>query len=130
MRIVLHWKQMINSPLFPDAHKFMHTNYMYMYIHVAAWSLHTDVTINVTVLVSLFKSAGIYYAPEADAIQGYREYIESLPFNDEPEIFGMHENANIAFQVYTIINQYKHSLSGAIISHYFVDTNLAFQYHH
>ena len=25
--------------------------------------------------------------------------MESLPFNDEPEIFGMHENANIAFQV-------------------------------
>ena len=42
---------------------------------------------------------GIYYAPEADTIQEFRDYIESLPFSDEPEIFGMHENANIAFQV-------------------------------
>lgn len=41
----------------------------------------------------------MYYAPSADTIQAYRDYVESLPFNDEPEIFGMHENANIAFQV-------------------------------
>lgn len=33
-------------------------------------------------------------------MQTYRDYIENLPFNDEPEIFGMHENANIAYQVY------------------------------
>ena len=43
--------------------------------------------------------AGVYYAPNAGTIQAYRDYVESLPFNDEPEIFGMHENANIAFQV-------------------------------
>ena len=42
---------------------------------------------------------GIYYAPAGDDIQSCRDYIESLPYNDEPEIFGMHENANIAFQV-------------------------------
>ena len=42
---------------------------------------------------------GIYYSPDADKIQAYRDYVESLPFSDEPEIFGMHENANIAFQV-------------------------------
>lgn len=41
---------------------------------------------------------GIYYPPDGDLIETYREYIESLPYNDEPEIFGMHENANIAFQ--------------------------------
>ena len=47
----------------------------------------------------IFSSIGVYYAPDADTIQAYRDYVESLPFNDEPEIFGMHENANIAFQV-------------------------------
>ena len=47
----------------------------------------------------IYMIVGIYYAPEADTIQEFRDYIESLPFSDEPEIFGMHENANIAFQV-------------------------------
>lgn len=50
---------------------------------------------------SLSCVVGIYYAPGADTIQAYRDYIEQLPFSDEPEIFGMHENANIAFQVKT-----------------------------
>ena len=55
-----------------------------------------------------YSPSGIYYAPEADTIQAYRDYIEKLPFSDEPEIFGMHENANIAFQariyiVYSIL---------------------------
>ncbi|GCC25591.1 hypothetical protein chiPu_0004002 [Chiloscyllium punctatum] len=36
--------------------------------------------------------------PEADSLLAYREYIESLPLIDDPEIFGMHENANLAFQ--------------------------------
>ena len=42
---------------------------------------------------------GIYYAPDLPTLQEYRDYIEILPIVDEPEIFGMHENANIAFQV-------------------------------
>jgi len=44
---------------------------------------------------------GVYFSPDADSIQAYRDYVESLPFSDEPEIFGMHDNANIAFQVST-----------------------------
>ena len=51
---------------------------------------------------SIFVSlSGIYFSPEADSIKTYRDYIEKLPHNDEPEIFGMHENANLAFQVIT-----------------------------
>lgn len=46
---------------------------------------------------------GIYYPPDGYLITTYREYIESLPYNDEPEIFGMHENANIAFQASTSV---------------------------
>ena len=42
---------------------------------------------------------GNYYSPEADSIKVYRDFIDSLPYNDDPEVFGMHENANIAFQV-------------------------------
>lgn len=42
---------------------------------------------------------GIYHAPETDELEQYKKYIESLPIIDDPEIFGMHENANLAFQV-------------------------------
>ena len=34
-----------------------------------------------------------------DTLGEYRKYIEDLPIIDEPEIFAMHENANISFQV-------------------------------
>jgi dynein heavy chain len=30
-------------------------------------------------------------------LESYKEYIESLPIADNPETFGMHENANITF---------------------------------
>lgn len=42
---------------------------------------------------------GIYYALETDELEEYKKYIESLPIIDDPEVFGMHENANLAFQV-------------------------------
>ncbi|GFR70594.1 dynein heavy chain 6, axonemal-like [Elysia marginata] len=46
-----------------------------------------------------YSPSGIYFAPLADTIAEYRQYIEELPQIDQPEIFGMHENANIAFQM-------------------------------
>ncbi|XP_063775637.1 dynein axonemal heavy chain 6 [Pseudophryne corroboree] len=46
----------------------------------------------------LYSSSGIYFSPDADSLQCYKEYIENLPLTDDPEIFGMHENANLAFQ--------------------------------
>ncbi|XP_076584320.1 dynein axonemal heavy chain 6 [Chaetodon auriga] len=54
-----------------------------------------------------FSSSGIYYAPETDELEQYKKYIESLPIIDDPEVFGMHENANLAFQrqeTVTLIN--------------------------
>ncbi|XP_053317654.1 dynein axonemal heavy chain 6 [Spea bombifrons] len=45
-----------------------------------------------------YSSSGIYFSPDADSLQYYKEYIENLPLTDDPEIFGMHENANLAFQ--------------------------------
>lgn len=32
-------------------------------------------------------------------MQAYRDFIDQLPIIEEPEIFGMHENANIAYQI-------------------------------
>nr|XP_024214753.1 dynein heavy chain 6, axonemal-like [Halyomorpha halys] len=48
-----------------------------------------------------YSESGTYYCPEGDKIfilLTYKDFIENLPLIEEPEIFGMHENANIAFQ--------------------------------
>lgn len=45
-----------------------------------------------------FSESGIYYSIPIDEDtphQAYMTYIESLPINPEPEVFGMHANANI-----------------------------------
>jgi dynein heavy chain len=44
-----------------------------------------------------YSSSGVYFAPLGSKLNDYQNYIESLPLTDEPEIFGMHENANEAF---------------------------------
>ncbi|KAL4470156.1 hypothetical protein ABPG72_009081 [Tetrahymena utriculariae] len=41
--------------------------------------------------------SGIYYVPLTDQVEQIRNYIENLPNFDDPEVFGMHENANITF---------------------------------
>ena len=51
--------------------------------------------------LSCMISSGIYFPPGFDGLPEYRDYIDSLPIADEPEVFGMHNNANIAFQVRT-----------------------------
>uniref|UniRef100_A0A5F8HIF6 Dynein axonemal heavy chain 6 n=1 Tax=Monodelphis domestica TaxID=13616 RepID=A0A5F8HIF6_MONDO len=45
-----------------------------------------------------YSDSGIYFSPVADNIQEFRDYIERLPLIDDPEVFGMHENANLVFQ--------------------------------
>lgn len=45
-----------------------------------------------------FSPSGNYYAPPEGDIDVYRNYIEGLPMNDNPEIFGLHDNANLAFE--------------------------------
>merc|ERR1712110_801844 len=39
-----------------------------------------------------------YSAPAEGPIDSYREYIQTFPLIDRPEIFGLHENADISFQ--------------------------------
>ncbi|EDO31800.1 predicted protein [Nematostella vectensis] len=57
-----------------------------------------------------FSESGIYFPPGFESLHDYREYVDNLPLTDEPEVFGMHENANIAFQtqethqlIYTVL---------------------------
>lgn len=46
-----------------------------------------------------YTPSGIYYGPADGKIESYRDYIETLPLNDSPEIFGLHENANINYNI-------------------------------
>lgn len=44
-----------------------------------------------------FSKSGIYYQLPDGNLQMYRDYIEKLPLNDNPEIFGLNDNANIKY---------------------------------
>ena len=46
-----------------------------------------------------FSPSGIYYAPAKGKYQDYLDYIRSLPLNQTPEIFGIHDNGDIARQL-------------------------------
>lgn len=42
-----------------------------------------------------FSPSGVYYAPEASSLEAHREYVRGLPYYEGPEVFGLHDNANI-----------------------------------
>jgi len=54
-----------------------------------------------------------YYAPPEGTLQEALNYVASLPLDEDPEVFGLHTNANIAFEIKTVS--------------YFVDTVLLMQ---
>ena len=43
-----------------------------------------------------FSPSGNYYAPEEGDIEHYKNFIQELPINDQPEVFGLHSNAEIS----------------------------------
>lgn len=47
----------------------------------------------------VYSQSGRYYCPRADKLEAYKEYMDTLPVIEVPEVFGMHDNANIAFEV-------------------------------
>lgn len=47
----------------------------------------------------VYSSSGTYYCPVFASIDDYRTFVDNLPIIEAPEIFGMHENANIAYQI-------------------------------
>ena len=43
-----------------------------------------------------FTESGIYFAPtDSENINGYLDYVKTLPLNARPEVFGLHDNADI-----------------------------------
>lgn len=46
-----------------------------------------------------YSPSGVYYCPRLSKLSEVRDYCDTLPVIEDPEIFGMHENANIAFEV-------------------------------
>jgi len=44
-----------------------------------------------------FSKSGTYYAPPLGSKQQTLDYFDQLPLADDPEVFGMHENANVTF---------------------------------
>lgn len=45
-----------------------------------------------------FSKDGKYYIPQYDSTKELFEYFEKMPMDDTPDIFGLHENANITLQ--------------------------------
>ncbi|VDP74022.1 unnamed protein product [Echinostoma caproni] len=50
-----------------------------------------------------YSSSGLYYPPDEDLLQDFKEYVLNLPLNASPELFGMHENANLIQETNTLI---------------------------
>ena len=48
-----------------------------------------------------YSESGVYFAPAENLLTDYQDYVNNLPINDDPEVFGMHNNANLSFQVRT-----------------------------
>ncbi|XP_058822007.1 dynein axonemal heavy chain 6 [Topomyia yanbarensis] len=44
-----------------------------------------------------YSDSGLYYCPKGRSLDEYKAYANGLPIHDSPEVFGMHENANIIF---------------------------------
>lgn len=46
-------------------------------------------------ILSRFSPSGIYYAPPDGPYQSYVDYLRTLPLIPTPEVFGLHDNADI-----------------------------------
>lgn len=44
-----------------------------------------------------YSESGRYYCPQSRSLEDYKVYANTLSIHDPPEVFGMHENANIIF---------------------------------
>lgn len=57
-----------------------------------------------------YSQSGVYFAPSENTLAGYEGYVNRLPINDDPEIFGMHNNANLYYQVHSFVSSFSTNL--------------------
>ena len=46
----------------------------------------------------LFSSSPTYILPDYNTDENYIKYIEDLPIHEDPQVFGLNENANLTYQ--------------------------------
>lgn len=46
-----------------------------------------------------FSESGVYRMPNDLEIEAVKEHISKLPGDDKPEVFGLHDNASITFEI-------------------------------
>jgi len=51
-----------------------------------------------------FSKSGAYYAPPVGTRDQVMDYLSQLPNTDDPEVFGMHDNANVTFNTNESLN--------------------------
>jgi dynein heavy chain len=61
----------------------------------------TSVWFNPELLTTDFKFFEGYSIPDCRTVEEYAEFISSLPLQDIPEVFGLHANADITYQINT-----------------------------
>jgi dynein heavy chain len=45
-----------------------------------------------------YSASGIYKCPDSKFLNDFKQYVSTLPYKEETEVFGMHENANIVYE--------------------------------
>lgn len=66
----------------------------------------TNVWFNESLLSQSFEFHKGYRVPMSRNLHIYTDYINSLPTNDTPEVFGLHPNADISYQINTAKGKY------------------------
>ena len=88
--------------VYRDNYRFLtynNNNFYYFYISfqlifkVYTYRLKTH--LDIANQIFRFSPSKLYYAPPEGSYYSYIDYIKSLPLNSLPEVFGLHENADI-----------------------------------